>query len=400
MKKVYELKNERAELLTAAEEALNKQDVDTYNAKMEEVQNLNKQIQALEELEKENNRFSGITNIQGVTGGTIDRDDKEYKDAFYYAITNGVTPKNGRHDEKVAILYNALTESGGTPTGSDGGFLVPISFNNMIIECRRQLVALADLVTVESVTTPTGWRAIDVNPTAGFAKVDEMGEIPLNDQPKFTKVTYSLEKYGLIVPVSSELLNDNTAGLEAYLARWFAKKGIITENKEILAVLDTLTAKNLTVGKEVKALTTVLNKELDPAVAAMATILTNQSGYDYLCGLEDASNRSLIQPDPTTGQPKIFRSHAVKVLSDAELPNRTVTTSGATKGDYYPLYIGDFKEFMTLFKGMNLEVASTNIGGNAWRTDSVEVRGLMRMDGVKMDGEAVVKREIFIAAAS
>lgn len=400
MKKIYELKNERAELLTAAEEALNKKDTDTYAARMKEIEALNAQILAQEALEAEQNRFTGITNIKGVTGGTIDRDDEEYKNAFFYAITNGVTPKNGKDNEKVAILYNALTESGGTPAGADGGFLVPTSFNNMIIECRRQLVALADLVTVETVTTPTGWRAVDTKATTGFSKVDEMGNIPKDDQPKFTKVTYSLEKYGLIVPVSSELLNDNTAGLEAYLARWFAKKGIITENKEILKVLDTLTAKNLTVGKEVKALTTVLNKELDPAIGAAAVILTNQSGYDYLCSLDDTNGRSLIQPDPTTGQPKIFRSHEVKVLSDAELPNRTVSTSGATKGDYYPVYVGDFKAFMTLFRGKNLEVASTNIGGNAWATDSTEVRGLMRMDCVKMDGEAAVKREIFVAAAS
>lgn len=400
MNKIYELKNERAELLAAAEEALNKKDTETYDAKMKEVEALNKQILAQEALEAEQNRFTGITHITGVTGGTVDRDDEEYKNAFFYAITNGVTPKNGKDNEKVAILYNALTESGGTPTGADGGFLVPTSFNNMIIECRRQLVALADVVTVESVTTPTGWRAIDTKATTGFSKVDEMGNIPKDDQPKFTKVTYSLEKYGLIVPVSSELLNDNTAGLEAYLARWFAKKGIITENKLILEALDTLTAKNLTVGKEAKALTTVLNKELDPAIGAAAVILTNQSGYDYLCGLEDTTGRTLIQPDPTTGQPKIFRSHEVKVLSDAELPNRTVSTSGATKGDYYPVYVGDFKAFMTLFRGKNLEVASTNIGGNAWATDSTEVRGLMRMDCVKMDGEAAVKREIFVAAAS
>lgn len=399
MKKIYELKNKRAGVLKEAEDALDAKNMETYNLKMGEVEDLNQQIQALEVLEAENNRFGGITNIKGVTGGTIDRDDKEYKDAFFYAITNGITPKNGVGNEKVAVLYNALTESGGTPTGADGGFLVPTSFNNMIIECRRQLVALVDLVTVENVSTPTGWRAIDNAPTKGFDKVDEMAEIQTNDQPKFTKVTYSLEKYGLIVPVSSELLKDNTAGLEAYLARWFAKKGIITENTIILECLNTLTPKNLTVGKEVKALTSVINKELDPAIATAATILTNQSGFDYLCGLEDANGRTLIQPDPTTGQPMMFRSHRVIVVSDAMMKNRTVSASGETKGEYYPVYVGDFKAFMTLFKGQNLEVASSNIGGNAWRTDSVEVRGLVRLDGVQMDGEAVVKREIFIKAA-
>lgn len=394
MKKIYELKNKRADLLKHAEEALDAKNMELYNSNMTEVEALNQQIQALEDLEAENNRFSGIKNIQGLTGGTINRDDKEYKDAFFYAITNGITPKNGVGNEKVAVLYNALSESGGAPVGSDGGFLVPVSFNNMIIECRRQLVALSDYVTVETVTTPTGWRAIDTTPTIGFTKVDELGEIPTDDQPKFTKVTYALEKYGLIVPVSAELIKDNTAGLEAYLARWFAKKGIITENKIILAALDTLAATEMASGKEVKELTTVINKELDPEISKAAIILTNQSGYDYLCGLEDANKRTLIQPDPTTGQPMMFRSRKVVVLSDTTLKNRVVEG----KGTYYPVYVGDLKAFMTLFVGKNLEVASTNIGGNAWRTDSVEVRGLMRLDGEKMDAKAAVKKEIFVAA--
>ncbi|MNO10239.1 hypothetical protein D3C81_2339740 [compost metagenome] len=55
--------------------------------------------------------------------------------------------------------------------------------------------------------------------------------------------------------------------------------------------------------------------------------------------------------------------------------------------------------FGTLFQGKTLEVASTNIGGNAWVTDSTEVRGIMRLDAQKMDSAAAIKREIFIAAA-
>lgn len=227
--------------------------------------------------------------------------------------------------------------------------------------------------------------------------MNEMGNIPKDDQPEFEKVEYSLEKYGLIVPVSSELLSDNTAGLEAYLARWFARKGIITENKQILEELGKLEGTNLTVGKEVRSLTSTLNTRLDPAIALAAIILTNQSGFDHLCGLEDANGRSLIQPDPTTGQPKIFRSHRVVCLSDSELPSRAVKETGATKGTYHPVYIGDLKAFMTLFIGKSLEVASTDIGGSAWSTNSVEVRGIMRMDGKKMDGGAAVKKEIFVA---
>lgn len=400
MKKIYELKNQRATLLTDAENALNDKNMELYNSKMEEIKNLNTQITALEELENENSKFTntGITNIAGVTGLTINRDDDEYLNAFFYAITNGITPKNGVGNERVAPLYNALTEGGGTPTGSDGGFLVPISFNNMIIEQRRQLVKLADYFNVETVTTPTGWRAVDTTPTTGFAAVDEMGTIGTGDQPAFTKVTYSLAKYGLRVPVSNELLNDNTAGLQAYLAAWFAKKGVITENTKLLALLNTLTASNLTVGKEVDSLKKAITKDLDPSIAANSVIITNQSGFAHLDELVGTDGRGLLQPDPTTGTPMIFKSHQVVMLSDVQLPNRVVTTTGATKGTYYPVYIGDYKTFGTLFVGKTLEVASTNIGGNAWVSDSTEVRGIMRLDAQKLDGAAAIKREIFVAA--
>ena len=39
------------------------------------------------------------------------------------------------------------------------------------------------------------------------------GGIAKDDQPKFAKVTYSLKTYGLIVPVSNELANDEVANL-------------------------------------------------------------------------------------------------------------------------------------------------------------------------------------------
>jgi hypothetical protein len=43
MKKLYELKNQRATLLTDAEKALNDKDMDLYNTKMAEVKNINTQ---------------------------------------------------------------------------------------------------------------------------------------------------------------------------------------------------------------------------------------------------------------------------------------------------------------------------------------------------------------------
>ena len=165
----------------------------------------------------------------------------EYARAFAYAIQHGVSRKNGRDNERVKILYDALTESGGSPVGTDGGFLVPEDIDHAIREVRRSLDPLAALFNEENVTAPTGWRVRDTNPTKGLVDVDEMGQIDDDDdQPSFAKVPYSCTKKALILPVSNELMTDNVANLFAYLGRWFAKKLVITENAMLMTALRTL----------------------------------------------------------------------------------------------------------------------------------------------------------------
>ena len=43
-------------------------------------------------------------------------------------------------------------------------------------------------------------------------------------------------------------------------------------------------------------------------------------------------------------------------------------------------------------------MTSTDIGGNAFHTNSIEVRGITRLDASTFDGKAAVRKEIFIAA--
>lgn len=396
MNKQYELKNKRQAILDAARAAADAGDMETFGAKMREVADLNGQLAALDTLEAEETRFSG--SVTGLTGG--ESPVPSYADAFWSAIRNRVSPALAATDPRTAPLFNALTEGGGTPVGSDGGYLVPVDFDNQIHELMRQLVSLESVFNSEEVSAPTGWRAVDTAPTAGFSEVAEMGTIGKDDQPKFARVDYALKKYALRVPVSNELLADNTANIRAYLAGWYAKKGVITINKKLLALLDALTASNLTVGKEIQALKSVLNKDLDPSISVNSVIITNQSGFDHLDAMVGTDGRGLLQPDPTSGTPMLFKAHRVICMSDATLPNRVVTTTGATKGTYYPVYVGDMKSFGTLFQKRGLEVSATNIGGDAWATDSTEMRGIMRLDAKTMDSAAAVKREIFIAATA
>ena len=320
----------------------------------------------------------------------------EYARAFCYAIRNGITRKTGRGNENVKILFDALSEGGGDPVGTDGGFLVPIDIDNKIREIKRERNPLSELFNVENVTAPTGWRPIDTAPSAPMPEIDEMGTVPNNaDQPAFAKVTYTLAKRGLRIPISNELMNDEDANLMAYLGRWFAKKLTITENYLLIAALKTLTPAALVSGTITpeSAIKTILNKTLDPAISNNAVVITNQSGFDALDQLVDDNGRGLLQPDPTNATLlRIFGRRIVKV-SDAQLGNIT-DGSGSSAVTSAPFFIGDMREFATLFQKGGFEVASTDVGGDAWAKDLTEVRGIARLSVSKFDTGAAVFRKL------
>ena len=265
---VYELKHQRAALLDEAKKALETKDMTTYKAKFDEAQGLNAEIEANEALQNETSRYTALektATLQEVQQAMSDekenatkidaaRSGSEYARAFAAAINRGVTTKTVRQYDDLKPLYAALTIGGGSPEGSNGGFLVPIDFDDFLREERKQLMSLTSLFATENVTTLTGWRAIDTAPTEGFTKIAEMATIPKDDQPMFRRVNYAVEPYALIVPVSNELIADNTVGLMQYLARWFARKGVITENKVLLALLAELTATDIAAGGEIAAL--------------------------------------------------------------------------------------------------------------------------------------------------
>lgn len=394
---VYELKNARNARLEAARVAMTAHDQEAWDQAMAEVDRLNGEIDQHERLQAEAGRFdSGDTRMAALAENlerrkeeelVVSRADKarsgnEYMRAFLGMVRDGVSVRGGRKQEEYAPLYAALTETGGTPEGADGGFLVPIDFDNRIHEVRRALRPLAEVFTLELVNTLTGWRVMDNAPNTGFELVAEMGQVPIRDQPSFRKIDYHVQKYGQIVPLSRELADDNAAELIGYLARWFGKKSVITENKKLLELLAQLTPTAVVAGAEVQMIKNAINVTLDPAISASAVLLTNQNGFSALDELEDTTGRPLLQPDVTNPTTHRLFGRRVVVMPRSVLPN-----AGANEA---PLYIGDFTQYGTLFRRKAFELAATDIGGEAWRTDSIETRGLMRLDARVFDTEAAV----------
>lgn len=402
---MLELKNKRALKLKEGAALLTRKDFEAHKALMGEVAKMNEEIDAAEAQLAEEGRFDEkdekLKNLhlsqkqqqedqERIKAVDAIRSTNEYARAFCKALRSGMKVKKAWGVEEFAPLTKALQETGGSPEGSDGGFLVPQDFDNMIHEYEKEYLDLSQFFNVEQVSAPTGWRAVESGARKKLPKIAEMGTIGKDDQPRFTKVSYTVDKYGDRLPVSSELLEDNTAGLLQYLANWFGPKYILTKNSLLIELLTGLTTGvALTAGSEAKELRQAIIKSLNTAHSKSAILLTNQNGYAEMDGWQDGNGRSLLVPNPA--DPEVYRlGGRLVVYADNDLiPDET---------SKHPIYVGNFKALGTLFVRKGIEMAATDVGGDAWATDSYEIRGLCRMDAQLVDADAAFKATITTAA--
>ena len=399
---LYEIKNRRAKLLTEGNELLSKKDLEGHKAKMAEVDKLNEEILAGEKQLSEEGRFSDNDEVkkalleqkkqkqeqEGVQKSVDEiRGSNEYAQAFAKAMRSGATVKSGRSVEELKPLYKALTEGGGNPEGSDGGFLVPIDVDLRIQKMEKEYLDLSRYFNRETVATNTGWRVIETGHGKKLPKVAEMATIPKEDQPSFRRVDFTCEKYGDRVPISDELLADNAAGLLNYVVKWFGPKYILTKNALLIPYLNTLQEVALNPGSEVKDLKKALIKKLSVAQSRGAYILTNQSGYAEMDAWEDKNGRPMLVPNPADKDVCRFQGRTVIYGDDEDLP---------LEGGKAPLYAGKLAQVATLFVRKGIELATTNVGGDAWATDSMELRALCRLGSALVDPTAAFKAVISV----
>lgn len=296
-------------------------------------------------------------------------DSQAYENAFVNFLKGKATL-----DDKMTIQA-ALSST----TEADGALLIPKDQETQVIELARDYSSLRELVYVETVSTLTGTRVIEVDGEyTPFAEVTEGSKISDIENGQFKSIPYSCKTYGGILPIPNNLLKDNKGNLLYHVSKWFAKKKVATENK---LISDSLNTFSKTAMKGIDDIKTVLNKTLDPAISANAIVVTNQTGFNELDKMKDTDGNYLLQPDPTKPTQKLLKGRPVKVYSDKVLANDT------TKA---PVIIGDFKRAITLFDRQLLTVDSTNIGAGAFETNTTKVRGLMRLDVQKFDEKAIV----------
>ena len=360
-KKLRELMQLKAEKVTMAENAINNKETELANSLMEEIKGYTEEINKIQNLISYKNDDK-----------VVDLGEEKKEETGLVAVKNYI--KSG-----IVNAAGPLKES----EGENGGYLVPEDVKTAINEYRRSFVSLKDHVDVRSVVVPSGSEVYEkTSQLTGLTNITELGEIQEMNAEVFERITYKVKDFGGILPVSRFLLQDSPENLLAYLGKWFMKKQVVTENKEIIAVLKTLTKKAITKVDEIKE---AFNVTLDPIFLDNTKVLTNQDGFNVLDSIKDKNGNYLLQPvlnDPTK---RLLLGKEVIVLPNTHLPNETANK--------FPLYVGDLEEAVRVYELDELEIKSTDVGGKSFTRNSYDTRLITRFDVKAIDKEAVVKLE-------
>lgn len=275
---------------------------------------------------------------------------------------------------------NALLVPAANTTGDNGeSYILPQDIQTIIREKIRQYKSIRDVIDVVPTSALSGSY-----PVESFETVTELidftdgTEGEEDEDIKFTNVKYNLKEKGALIGLSNTLLalSDNT--LVAYVAKIFAKKAVVTENKMAFAAM--------TKGKTVKtlsgyrALKSSINKDLDPGVLVGTVIVTNQDGFDALDDEVDENGRPILQPNPTDPTKKEFKGYPIIVFSNALLPSTAPT---ATKDGYAPIFYGNLKEGVAL---VDLEKTNFATSSEAGFTKNITIARIIEyIDVVQND---------------
>ncbi|MFP5493158.1 phage major capsid protein [Parvimonas sp. G1641] len=373
------------EILNLIEEKKTQARVLNSTGKVEEAKEILNEIKNLRVQEENLRELEELEKLEVLNNGTVIEDKGDIKVGKKVEKTE---EEKEREIENRFLDYvksgrieftNEMKES----VDKDGGLIVPKDISTKINERKRELNSLKKYVRVEKVNTLTGSRVIEKNAdSVPFASIEEGGLFTDVANPEFETVDYKVVKYGGVLDVTRELLEDTKENIKNYLVNWLAKKEVATENKAILTVADTIATTPVAI-RTYDDIKTILNTKIDPALLSKTVILTNQSGYNWLDTLKDKQDRYILKDHITDPNVKTIEGkYTVIVVTDKVLP---------VKAKKVPFYIGALDEAITHFEREGRSIEMTDLV--KWVNDKISIKSRMRFDTKAFDKEALVKGE-------
>lgn len=373
------------EILNLIEEKKTQARILNSTGKVEEAKEILNEIKNLRVQEENLRELEELEKLEVLNNGTVIEDKGDIK------VGKKVEKTEEEKEREIENRFLDYVKSGKVEftnemkenIDKDGGLIVPKDISTKINERKRELNSLKKYVRVEKVNTLTGSRVIEKNAdSVPFASIEEGGLFTDVANPEFETVDYKVVKYGGVLDVTRELLEDTKENIKNYLVNWLAKKEVATENKAILTVADTIATTPVAI-RTYDDIKTILNTKIDPALLSKTVILTNQSGYNWLDTLKDKQDRYILKDHITDPNVKTIEGkYTVIVVTDKVLP---------VKAKKVPFYIGALDEAITHFEREGRSIEMTDLV--KWVNDKISIKSRMRFDTKAFDKEALVKGE-------
>ena len=201
-----------------------------------------------------------------------------------------------------------------------------------------------------------------------MVSTEELVKNPELGKPNITSVDYSIVTYRGNVAISQEMIDDAAFDIIGKVAEDIKNQELNTKNAAIATVLKAATPKP---AQGFDGLKDILNKELKPSYDAV--LVVTQSMFAALDKVKDKEGNYMLQTDVTSPTGKSFAGKPIYEVEDKLLGNE-----GEMKA-----FIGDIKEFVTLFDRLQVTVQWTDNAAYGQLLGSA-----VRFDVKKVDGDA------------
>ncbi len=374
MDKINELKQERAALIKKQRKMLDSNDNLSAEQKSkwdridEDIDNLEDRISKLKKTEEREKELAKRE---------FEKEDKKEEKADYEKTYDKYLRK-GRSNMEIAEK-RALQED----TDSEGGYLVPDTFANSIMQALEERNVMRRIATVESTSSP---KKFPVASDSGAATwVAEEGSFSTAD-PSFSQKSVDAYKAGTIIKASEELLYDNTYNLQGYLQSRFVRRiGDLEETAFVNGSGSKPTGflQGATSGVTANATDAITAGELIDLYHAPKTpyrrngrFLLNDSTAKAIRKLKDGNGQYIWQPGLQAGQPDVLLGKPVEISAD--MPDIGTGNSAVAFGDFSFYHIFD-RQGIFLQRLNELYAENGQVGYRAYK----------RVDGLLMLAEAI-----------
>ncbi|MDO0995389.1 phage major capsid protein [Staphylococcus borealis] len=233
-----------------------------------------------------------IEKVEEPTGEELEEEkDKKKKEGAKRSMAK--LNQNPEKNEEVLAFEQYMKTKGAkrdNVKSDDVGVTIPEDIKYIPEKEIKTVQDLSQLVQKTSVSTASGKYPILKRANAKFNTVAELEKNPELARPEFETITWEVDTYRGAIPISQEALDDSVANLTAIVSENINEQKINTLNERIGEVLK---AFNPTSISDVDDLKAIINVKLDPGYDRQ--IICTQSFYQKLDTLKDGNGRYLLQ---------------------------------------------------------------------------------------------------------